>query len=273
MHLDDLVHDTAFQRQQTSANPFKVEVHTFEEASEVAQQVSQNFGLWSNHECRSMSEALQQMDPFHRGRVRLTDFYHKSGEAWQFRESVEYLRSIGALDESSPALGPQVIIPNYVLGMANCITSTPYYSVCCVNQCQPFLQKIEERLKMPNVRAAMLSETVSDLSYLLGEPMNVSRRLFARLEQIAELNNGLVPLHGRLFAQWLHFTFPRECPYPHVAGTFKPATVEEYELEAGKDSSTVTDEDADSLAEEAEKSKVTDLSQSALAGESAWDLK
>lgn len=273
MHLDDLVHSTTYVRQRTTANPFRAESHTFKEANQIAQQIAENFGLWSNHECQSMSATLQDMDPFERGRVRLTDFYHKSGSAWQFRESVAYLRSIGALDESSPALGPQVIIPNYVLGMANCITSTPYFSVCCVNQCQPFLQKIEETVKMPEVPAAMLADVVSDLSFTLGEPKNVTKHLLARLEQIAEMNHGLVPLHGRLFSQWLHFMFPRECPYPHLAGTTQPATVEEYELEAGENSATVTDEDANALSQEASKSKVTDFSQSSKAGEAAWEMK
>jgi len=273
MHLDDLVHSTAYVRQRTIANPFKADTHTFDEANQIATEVAHNFGLWSDHECRSMSDALSEMDPFEKGRVRLTDFYQKSGSAWQFRESVSYLRSIGALDESSPALGPQVIIQNYVLGMANCITSTPYFSVCCMDQCQPFLQKIEEAVQLPQVEPEDLAAAVADLSYLLGEPKNITKPLSARLEQIAEMNHGLVPLHGRLFAQWLHFTFPRQCPYPHVSGSFAPATVKEYELEAGVNAATVTEEDADALAEEAGKSKVTDLSQSALAGESAWEMK
>jgi hypothetical protein len=272
MHLDDLVHSTSYVRRQTVANPFRSETHTLKEANQVAQQISENFGHWSDHECRSMSDALQEMDPFGRGRVRLTDFYQKSGSAWQFRESVAYLRSIGALDESSPALGPQVIIPNYVLGMANCITSTPYFSVCCVNQCQPFLQKIEETVRTPEAPAAILADVVSDLSYILGEPKNISKHLFARLEQIAEMNHGLVPLHGRLFSQWLHFTFPRECPYPHLAGTTQPATVEEYELLLGENAATVSEEDADALAAEASKSKVTDFSQSSKAGDAAWEM-
>merc|ERR550537_1532339 len=29
----------------------------------------------------------------------------------------------------------------------------------------------------------------------------------------------MIPLHGRLLAQWLHYAFPRECPYPHMPGT------------------------------------------------------
>merc|ERR1719273_1646743 len=39
-----------------------------------------------------------------------------------------------------------------------------------------------------------------------------------RLGQIAELHGGQVPLHGRLFAQWMHHAYPRECSFPHVIG-------------------------------------------------------
>merc|ERR1719271_374242 len=28
----------------------------------------------------------------------------------------------------------------------------------------------------------------------------------------------MVPLHGRLFSQWLHYVFPSECQYPHPVG-------------------------------------------------------
>merc|ERR1719263_1424965 len=27
---------------------------------------------------------------------------------------------------------------------------------------------------------------------------------------------------GRLFAQWLHYAYPRECSFPHVSGTIEP---------------------------------------------------
>merc|ERR1712203_151284 len=32
----------------------------------------------------------------------------------------------------------------------------------------------------------------------------------------ATRHGGHVPIHGRLFAQWMHFAFPLECPYPQV---------------------------------------------------------
>jgi len=50
-----------------------------------------------------------------------------------------------------------------------------------------------------------------------------------RLELLAERNAGKVPLYGRLFAQWLHFAFPRECPYPHTSGSTNPLTSDDYQ--------------------------------------------
>merc|ERR1719221_93319 len=43
--------------------------------------------------------------------------------------------------------------------------------------------------------------------------------LAVQLQQVAEMHGGKVPLHGRLFAQWLHYVFPHECPFPHKTGS------------------------------------------------------
>merc|ERR1719181_182801 len=56
------------------------------------------------------------------------------------------------------------------------------------------------------------------------DTLKLSSDLYSKLEQIAAKGNGKVSLHGRLFAQWLHFVFPTECPYPHAAGTVRPRT-------------------------------------------------
>merc|ERR1719491_1644475 len=52
--------------------------------------------------------------------------------------------------------------------------------------------------------------------------------LSEQLAKIAATHDGVVPLHGRLFAQWLHYTFPRECPFPHKAGTAAKLTPMEF---------------------------------------------
>merc|ERR1719401_1134443 len=53
----------------------------------------------------------------------------------------------------------------------------------------------------------------------LGGNHTISSTLLERLYQIVARNGGMVPLHARLFAQWMHHVFPKECPYPHMPGT------------------------------------------------------
>merc|ERR1712039_599952 len=48
-------------------------------------------------------------------------------------------------------------------------------------------------------------------------PRTLPAGLVSKLHGIAAKHKGVVPIHGRLFAQWLHFAFPLECPYPHAA--------------------------------------------------------
>merc|ERR1719197_1201415 len=58
--------------------------------------------------------------------------------------------------------------------------------------------------------------------------------LLNRLDSIAAMHGGSVPLHGRLFAQWMHLAYPRECPFPHVSGTIQPKTAKEMRAEGQK---------------------------------------
>jgi len=47
-------------------------------------------------------------------------------------------------------------------------------------------------------------------------PRHLPSQLEDKLYEVAARHGGRVPLHGRLFAQWMHFAFPLECPYPQV---------------------------------------------------------
>lgn len=49
----------------------------------------------------------------------------------------------------------------------------------------------------------MASDTVA-------APRELSEGLRVRLQEVAALHGGKVPIHGRLFAQWMHHAFPRE---------------------------------------------------------------
>jgi len=51
-----------------------------------------------------------------------------------------------------------------------------------------------------------------------------------------------VQLHGRLFAQWLHHAYPRECPFPHLSGSTNPRSPDEWMEEKGAEPVASEDE-------------------------------
>jgi len=61
-------------------------------------------------------------------------------------------------------------------------------------------------------------EVVGNMTDFNDRPAPLDEALRGQLRRVAETHGGKVPLHGRLFAQWLHFVFPRECAFPHRAG-------------------------------------------------------
>merc|ERR1719343_1245028 len=67
--------------------------------------------------------------------------------------------------------------------------------------------------------------------------------LVTRLQEIAGMHNGVVPLHGRLFAQWMHHAYPFDCPFPHDT-TINPQTADEWMRETGN---TETDASAEEM--------------------------
>merc|ERR1719446_1699768 len=91
----------------------------------------------------------------------------------------------------------------------------------------------------------------------------VNGTLFTLLEEIATHHSGLVPVHGRLFSQWLHYAFPHECPYPHMAGTISRDWAKKQGIE------DVTKEEMDKVLE----SEIARRPLSPDAGKSMWTLE
>merc|ERR1719272_660354 len=93
-------------------------------------------------------------------------------------------------------------------------------------------------------KPAQILELVATLSTeTVQGPRILSDALARRLNSIADANEGEVPLHGRLFAQWLHHAFPRECPYPQKADAVTPMTVDEWTQATGHESAEKTNEE------------------------------
>merc|ERR1719188_521428 len=114
---------------------------------------------------------------------------------YQFTESKEYLREIGALDELVPE-APQVLVANYMLGPTNCIATSAYFSVCCINECEGIMNEIEGKVRAPSAEPAWLNSVVRNLSTTPADSAHLAEVLAEKLALIAELNGGSVPLHG-----------------------------------------------------------------------------
>lgn len=243
MFTRDILGSVAFEDASLS-NPFIEREFTWDEAAVATMTASRGHGKFRDFECQDLRDGLAELDPKQTGRVDMRSFYTKrSIGPWQLTESIEFLRQLGALDESSSIRGPQVIIPNYVTGVSNCDSPSQYFSVCCIQSCEDVLNTIEIGVKQASATPADLISIVGNLSTgSINAPRNLSTAMTSALNSVAELHGGEVPLHGRLFAQWLHYAFPHECPYPHVSKGFNPLTSSEWFAQKGKDPMASEDE-------------------------------
>merc|ERR1719359_2234285 len=108
---------------------------------------------------------VEDTGPGGAGRVRIADFYKLAvheGKT-QFAESMSFLRQQGALDESDPS-NPRVIITNYISSPSNCVASSSYFSVCCVDECEGLFQQLERSIAAPDATPARILSEVSSLA-------------------------------------------------------------------------------------------------------------
>jgi len=198
----------------------------------VANKIGEEYHVLNDRECTDLRGALQQMESKKPGRVRLSVFYNMSLHShWKFNEKVETLRDLGALDESDPA-AKYVIISNYAMARPNCVNASNIYEICCANECEHIMGHLERSIGNSTATPQRIVELVSQL-----KSQELPKALLSRLGQVADHHGGVVPLHGRLFAQWLHHAYPLECPYPHERGTTNPTAW------TGQESDQATDDE------------------------------
>jgi len=201
---------------------------------QIVGRIVKGFALFWRSECDVMQEALVRMDTRGTGRVPLSEFYARTlGGEWRFSESESYLRDMGVLDETSAWRGKQVIIPNYIQAASNCMVTGPHYLLCCQGSCGDILAEIEAGTGGPTASPreifALLQNISAPTTVFDEEATVLSRSQRSQQEEIAAAPGGQVPGPRRLFAQWLHYVFPRECPFPHRAGAVKLLTPGEYQ--------------------------------------------
>lgn len=243
----------------------------FASLAKVVEVFGEEYGSFQSIECHELKQSLMEKEYRGTGRVKLADFYKPALQgAWQFQESLEYLRQLGAVDESDPS-SPRVIITNYLHSQTNCLASSGFYSVCCKDECEGLMGHLEEKLVAPEATPTTIAALIAHLpSSTTAAPRKISTILLRRLDDISTQHGGMVPLHGRLFAQWMHNVFPRECPYPHLSGTTNQRSPAEWLYEEGRGSEATEEEmlkfveasnDTDSVGQEAMYAETEELVQ------------
>lgn len=117
--------------------------------------------------------------------------------------SAERLARLGALEGG----GSRLVVSNYLLSSAMCLTTASYYEVCCPNECDSRMQELERRSGAATASLEVVQAALSDgdsFMAALGED----------LAALAAEGGGVVTLHGRAFAAWMHRAYPMECPAP-----------------------------------------------------------
>jgi len=207
----------------------------FSATEKMVQNIGKEFGHFNDMECKALKTTLHELE--HRspkaGRVRLPDFYNKSFYShWRFNEKVDYLKDMGALDDTNKEQ-PLVISANYAMARSNCLEATDFFAVCCRNECEDLMGSLEKSIGMERATADGIERVVRTLSSdTVQAPRELPQPLRNRLKDVAASQNGLINLHGRLFAQWMHHAFPNECPYPHEAAS-NPQTADEWLAKGG----------------------------------------
>eukprot|EP00933_Yihiella_yeosuensis_P013494 TRINITY_DN1247_c1_g2_i3.p1 TRINITY_DN1247_c1_g2~~TRINITY_DN1247_c1_g2_i3.p1 ORF type:complete len:606 (-),score=120.28 TRINITY_DN1247_c1_g2_i3:188-2005(-) len=197
---------------------------SFEDCAKSAFEVLENFNKLSADLCVSLKSRFAQVEGGKLGRIAISKLRSASSAhliGGFFRESEDYLREIGALDESDPK-NRYLILPNYMTGPSNCDGSTSFYDLCCPNTCQAHMARLEKLEITQGKEAAnvfmelwdMTDEEKHKLGYRAG--IEVDEKVHEELDAIEAANSGQIPLHGRSFANLLHRIFPSDCPKPRA---------------------------------------------------------
>lgn len=206
----------------------------FSTVTDIVRRIETEFPFWNNRQCATLKKNMMSMEVQASGRLRLVDFYdgalHKG--MVQFRETRKYLQALGALDESDP-LEPRVIISNYLDGPSNCVGETKHYSLCCIDECGDLYSRIEREVGKPEASPDVLISIVRHLASSTMQSARLSKAILKRIHEIAAHHDGVVPLHGPLFAEWMHFAYPRECTHIQMFGQAHAKTLGQWESQSG----------------------------------------
>jgi len=239
----------------------------FASMAHLAEHVIDGIGTFQDIECKMLKHQLMELEDQDRndGRIPLSKFYrsYMAGGSSVFSESADYLRHLGALDESDPKR-PSVVVPNFMYARTNCLATSGFHSLCCIDECNSLMENLERSIAHPVASPGVVAALVAALpSDTVAAPRNLSGSLRRKLDNIAQRHGGHVPLHGRMFAQWMHHAFPNECPNPGTLGTEAPMTAREWQ-QATRSSTRASQQEMRQVANLAAEGQDADGRQQAL---------
>jgi hypothetical protein len=107
-----------------------------------------------------------------------------------------------------------------------CLSTASFHAACCINECEGLLAKLERATAGP---AAKPDDLVQSMKKLQGA--GIAEGFLQEIPTLVDQNSGLVELHGRPLAGWMHRAFPLECPAPDIEHNQKvtnPKTPDEW---------------------------------------------
>jgi len=241
--LKDVRQQIMEKESQCDAASGECEKLDFPAATRVVEEIGEKYGPFNDGLCQDLKSTLLRSEDKQTGLVPLSNFYAEGVHgSWNFSETVDYLRELGALDEERDS----VIIPNYVSSRPNCLTASTIYMVCCRNECEGKLALLEKKLATASAVPGRIIELIESLL----APQKLSQTLIDGLNAVALEDDGWVSLHSKGFANWMHQVYPQECPRPHGPGSTKgPQTADEWLKEdvAKHEASIVTRDELDEV--------------------------
>lgn len=170
--------------------------------------VGSKYSGFQSRVCEVASERLADLAPSGRAPLSALRPSNASGLRALFSEPAEELGQIGATQ------GGDVLVANYLQSPAMCLTTAGLHAVCCPSTCEALLERAE---------------------VAAGGPEASSEAVAAALGVDGAGLGGAVALHGRAFAEWLHRSFPLQCPAPGDEAGASPKTADEWMAGSGRD--------------------------------------
>lgn len=196
---------------------------TFEDSLRALKGISANFEELSNDECTDIQKDLLGIEERGRtGKVSLLEFHGRALKRHSAVESTDFLRKLGALDESDPTF-PRVIIPNFVTSPSNCLGTTSFFDLCCRDRCEVILEHLEQNIAKSEATPEEIAAVIASLPSGAAAVGGTSSPLFEQLQTGAQKNKGRLALHGYDFGLWMHSAFPYECPRPRKSDFSVPS--------------------------------------------------